>query len=249
MQVWLVDEKSSSGAQGLEALLRCLEARAGCSLRLLGASQFHPDFADAMAKLVPDLLDLLVVNEAAWPEGPWTISLLSMGLGMVVVGPTDRVERFRALAEEFSLVLVPPDCGADGLWLALVNAHTALRRECRLKEQVTSLNQRLSDRIVIERAKGILIQMHNISEEEAYKRLQLFSRHQRRKIRDIAQSVLEMKCLFAPDLNGTGADRKAEQGSTLPSAVTGKEEAPSPLVATDSSSPSSGLQATEAGEG
>jgi len=187
--------------------------------------------------LVPDLLDLLVINEAAWPEGPWTISLLGMGLGMVVVCPADRVERFRPLAEQFSLILVPPDCSADGLWLALLNAHTALRRECRLKDQVNSLNQRLSDRIVIERAKGILIQMHNITEEEAYKRLQVFSRHQRRKIRDIAQSVLEMKSLFAPQLNGAITEVKVQQGTTPSLPTDGNEQEP-PAQPKDPSTPS-----------
>jgi hypothetical protein len=210
MRVWLVDDKGSPSQHVLEDLLRELEGRSGTGLRLLGVSSFQPDFPEAVAKLVPDLLDLLVISEPVWPEGVWTVNLLSLGLGMVVLCLPERMERFRGLAEEYPLILTPPECGLEGLWLALVSAQAARRRWCRLQDQVSSLHQRLSDRIVIERAKGILIQMHEITEEEAYKRLQQFSRRQRRKIRDIAQSVLDMKSLFAPDMNGALGDFRTD---------------------------------------
>jgi len=226
MRVWLVDETDHSGRPALEKLLRRLEERPEVGLQLLGSSQFHRDFPDAMGKLLPDLLDVLVANEAAWPDGSWTMSLLSQGVAMVVVCRAERAERFRSLAEEYPLTLVAPDCTEDGLWLALLNAHDALRRHCRLKEQLNTVNQRLSDRIIIERAKGILIQMHAITEEEAYKRLQLFSRSQRRKIRDIAQSVLEMKSLFATNKNGIIPDDKVQRSANPLTLWTDEGEAP-----------------------
>jgi AmiR/NasT family two-component response regulator len=228
MRVWLVDEKNGSNSASLECQLRRLEEVTSLDLRLVGVSQFHQDFPEAMAKLVPELLDLVVTHEKAWPEGPWTLHLLGIGLGMVMICPPERAERFRPIAEEYPLILVSPDSSLDELWLALVNARTAQRRQCRLKDQVNSLNQRLSDRIVIERAKGILIQTHDITEEEAYKRLQVFSRRQRRKIRDIAQSVLELKSLFAPETNGAATGGKPPATLELASAGTGEEIVPSP---------------------
>src|SRR6516164_7091981 len=72
MRAWLVDDKNGASAGSLEALLRELEERPGTGLRLLGASPFQPDFTAAMRKLVPELLDLLVIHECFWPEGPWT---------------------------------------------------------------------------------------------------------------------------------------------------------------------------------
>jgi AmiR/NasT family two-component response regulator len=225
MRVWLVDETDHSGGPGLEKLLRGLEERPEVGLRLLGASPLHRDFPDAMGKLLPDLLDILVVNETAWSESSWTMSLLSQGLAMVVVCRAERAERFRLLAEDYPVTLVAPDCSEEGLWLALLNAQAGARRYCGLKEQLNTMNQRLSDRIVIERAKGILIQMHAITEEEAYKRLQLFSRSQRRKIRDIAQSVLEMKSLFAANQNGVIPEDKARR-TTSPLTFCSNEKEP-----------------------
>ena len=66
------------------------------------------------------------------------------------------------------------------------------------------LQQRLNDRILIERAKGVLVQRLGISEEEAYKRLRVLSRRQRRQIRDIAQSLLDAQALLTPESPGNG---------------------------------------------
>ena len=55
---------------------------------------------------------------------------------------------------------------------------------------------------MIERAKGILVQRLGISEEEAYKRLRVSSRRQRRQIRDIAQSLIDTQALLLPEQNG-----------------------------------------------
>jgi AmiR/NasT family two-component response regulator len=225
MRIWLVDEKDHSRQPALEKMLRSLEERPELGLRLLGTSPFQRDFADAMGKLLPDLLEILVVNEAAWPEGSWMMSVLNQGVAMVVVCRTESAERFRSLAEEYPITLIAPDCGEEGLWLALLNAHLGRRRHCRLKEQLHTVNQRLSDRIIIERAKGILIQMHSITEEEAYKRLQLFSRSQRRKIRDIAQSVLEMKSLFT-NKNGVVPEDKETQPANPLTLWTDERERP-----------------------
>ncbi|HLN29837.1 MAG TPA: ANTAR domain-containing protein [Gemmataceae bacterium] len=202
MRVWLVDEKSAAGTGPLEAILKQLEERSGGRLRLLGSSSFQPDFAEAMRKLVPDLLDLVVVNERAWPEGTHTQDVLSLGVGMVIIAGIDRVEQFRALAEQHPIGFVPVSPSPDALWLALVSALAAKERGTRWKEQVAHLQQRLDDRIIIERAKGILVQRLKISEEEAYQRLRVLSRRQRRQIRDIAQSLLDTQVLFAQENNG-----------------------------------------------
>jgi len=58
--------------------------------------------------------------------------------------------------------------------------------------------------VVIERAKGVLLQRLGISEEEAYKRLRVLSRRQRRQIRDIAQSLLDAQALLTPEAPANG---------------------------------------------
>jgi response regulator NasT len=152
-----------------------------------------------MRKLVPDLLDVVVVNERAWPESAWSSGLFDLGLGIVLVASPDRSERVRPLAEVHPICFAPCGVDADGMWLALCGALAAQRRQAYWKGQTATLQQRLTDRIVIERAKGVLVQRLGISEEDAYKRLRLLSRRQRRQIRDIAQSLLDTHGLLGPE--------------------------------------------------
>jgi hypothetical protein len=145
---------------------------------------------------------VLVVRDAAWLDGPWTVDVLNLGPALVVVGSRENCDRFRALAEEHPVSFLPPRPDAECAWLTLTAALASQRRQAQQKSQLARLQQRLDDRIVIERAKGILVQRLGVSEEDAYKRLRVLSRRQRRQIRDIAQSLLDTESLLAPDENG-----------------------------------------------
>jgi len=203
MRVWLIDEQQGGSPSALEEALRSLQDQLGTGLRLLGTSVFQADLAASLRKLVPDLLDLFIINESVCPEGPWLEDVLSLGIGVVLVTSADRVERFRALADAYALSFVAPSARGETFWLSLVTSQAAGKRESRWHKELAQLQQRLADRIVIERAKGILIQRLRISEEEAYKRLRVLSRRQRRQIREIAQSLLDAEQLFTTEATRT----------------------------------------------
>jgi response regulator NasT len=217
MRVWLVDDPNDKDAGSLEALLRQLAERPGTGLRLVGACGFQADLPLTLRKLVPDFLDVLVVRDRTCPDTAWTPELLTLGPGILVATEVERLDRYRALAENHPLGLVAAPPTAEGLWLALVSLLAGQRRETQWRTQVARLEQRLNDRIVIERAKGILVQRLRISEEEAYNRLRVLSRRQRRQIRDIAQSLLDAQLLFSEENNGPGssilgeAEREAKE--------------------------------------
>jgi response regulator NasT len=213
MRVLLVGDKSGPDAGTFEALLRQLEECPGSTLRLLGSAPFQSDTAQEIRQLLPDMLDLVIIKERAWPDHSCAQEILNLGLGIVIVTAPERVERFRGLAEEHTISFLPPDVEIDALWSALESAWAAHRRETQLKQQLAHLQQRLEDRIVIERAKGILVQRLKISEEDAYQRLRVLSRRQRRQIRDIAQSLLDTQCLFSSEVNGFA--RQETEGVSL----------------------------------
>jgi AmiR/NasT family two-component response regulator len=100
--------------------------------------------------------------------------------------------------------------------MALLTARTAQLRQAHWHAQVARLQQRLADRIVIERAKAILVQRLGLTEEEAYKRLRVLSRRQRRQIRDIAQSLLDTQSLLLPESNGFLAENHLPEGRCEP---------------------------------
>jgi len=212
MRLWLVEDRRADDAEGLEATLRDLADRSPGEFLLLGARPFWPDLPALLRAHTPDVL---LIHEPAWPDGPATEEVFGLGPGVVVAARPERAGRFQALAEVHPLVFAPARPGPDCLQLALVTALAARQRQAHWKGQADRLQQRLADRIVIERAKGVLVQRLHLPEEEAYNRLRVQSRRQRRPIRDIAQSLLDTQCLLEPEVaevNGNGHHRN---GSVL----------------------------------
>jgi hypothetical protein len=127
-----------------------------------------------------------------------------LGTAFVVAAEPARAGAYAALAERHPVLLVPVNPGPECLGLAALGARAAQARQRGWQAQLEQLQQRLNDRIVIERAKGVLVQRLGISEDEAYRRLRVLSRRQRRQIRDIAQSLLDAQALLTPEANGNG---------------------------------------------
>ncbi len=69
----------------------------------------------------------------------------------------------------------------------------AIFRDITGEKRMLELREELASRKLIERAKGILMDHHNISEKEAMRRLQKESRRQRKKIKEIARTVISIE--------------------------------------------------------
>jgi AmiR/NasT family two-component response regulator len=208
MRVWLLQGKQGDDPAGLEALLRPWAQQGPGGPWLVERCSLGPDLPAEVQRRRPDLL---VLAESSCPAGPWTAEVLALGVALVVAASPARAEAYAALAERHPICLMPLPPETETLGLALVTARAALRREQAWQVQIEQLQQRLNDRIVIERAKGILVQRLRIAEEEAYQRLRLLSRRQRRPIRDVAQSLLDAQELLLGEVNGdSGHDRHEE---------------------------------------
>lgn len=218
MRVWLVDDRRGDPGS-LEALLSQIANRPDGGFRFVGTRPFGPDFAVELRAQQPDIL---VVNEPAWPEDSGPLATLGWEPSILVATSVEKALRFQGLAERHALGFIPSTPSLDCLRLGLLGAAAALQRQAQWKMQMDRLQHRLNDRIVIERAKGIMVQMLGITEEEAYKRLRLHSRRERRQIKDIAQAILDSShCLFPPpssDLleSANGESRRAPPNETTP---------------------------------
>ncbi len=60
-----------------------------------------------------------------------------------------------------------------------------------LEEELAAMRDSLETRKLLDRAKGILMQAHGISEDEAYRRLQRHSMEKRRSLKEIATAVVK----------------------------------------------------------
>jgi hypothetical protein len=206
MQVWLIEEErcASQGAS-LEPALRSLGEQLHLPCTLAGVSGFVPDLANLLRAANPQVL---VVNTSIWGETQCQAEVLALGLPILLAGEVKNLECWSSLSAQHPLGYVPVDASPAELWCALWSLTQAQRREHELRAQAGRLQQRLSDRIIIEKAKGVVMRRLGISEEEAYQRLRMQSRRQRKQIRDIAQSILDTEMLL--DTNGTGGPITAD---------------------------------------
>jgi response regulator NasT len=70
------------------------------------------------------------------------------------------------------------------------------REAARLNEKVDQLESALERRVVIERAKGILMERHAIDDHAAFESLRDHARRTNRRVVDVAQSVLDTHALL-----------------------------------------------------
>jgi response regulator NasT len=101
----------------------------------------------------------------------------------------------RALDNHVLAYLVKPVKQTD-LQVAIALALRRFREFEVLREEATNLRQAITDRKVIERAKGIIMKRAGIDEQAAFRRLQKMASDRRQKLIDIAQSVLTAEATF-----------------------------------------------------
>jgi response regulator NasT len=208
MRIWLAECSNGRDDESLESVLRQILVLPDENHTLVGVRPLSPSSA---AEFRAQQVDTLIVADSAAPPDSVLAELLEANVNVLAATGVEQCNRYRALAEAHPVWFVPPRPTLETLRLALHGLTACVQRRNGWKAQLDSLQQRLNDRIVIERAKGILVQRLGISEDEAYKRLRVSSRRQRRQIRDIAQSLIDTQSLLLPDQNGYLAHSLAEE--------------------------------------
>jgi len=85
---------------------------------------------------------------------------------------------------------------AESIQAAIEVAMRRHEEKLRLVDQIQRLETALERRALIERAKGILMERHNVSEREAFDRLRDHARSRNRTVVDVAASVSEGHALL-----------------------------------------------------
>ena len=95
----------------------------------------------------------------------------------------------RAAQANISAYLMKPVSEED-LLPALTLALTRFKQFQALRQEVVDLREALEARKVIEKAKGILMRRLNLTEEEAFRRLQRQSQEGNRKLAQVAEAIV-----------------------------------------------------------
>ncbi len=70
------------------------------------------------------------------------------------------------------------------------------RQEQKLREELSDARHKLAERKVIERAKGLLMTHHQLSEDQAYQKLRTMAMNKNLKLSEIAQRLLDVEDLL-----------------------------------------------------
>jgi len=77
------------------------------------------------------------------------------------------------------------------LFPAIEIALSRFQEFAELERELDEVKNSLETRKILDRAKGILMDTHNLSENEAYRRIQQYSMAKRKSIRDVAEAIVE----------------------------------------------------------
>ncbi len=143
------------------------------------ARQTQPDLAILDIKM--PVMDGIEAAEQITQMRPIPIILLT------AYSESQLVER--AARANVSAYLMKPVAEED-LLPAITLALARFREFQALRQEVADLREALEARKVIERAKGILMRRLNLTEEEAFRRLQRQSQDTNRKLAEVAQAIV-----------------------------------------------------------
>jgi response regulator NasT len=164
----------------LEKLGHTVVAEAGDGLQAIEAARLHKPDVIIMDIKMPEM-DGIEAARAILVENPCAILFLSS---------FNEQELVEQASETGALAYLMKPFRKEDLAPALEVAVRRFRQIQSQTREIEDLKDALETRKLIERAKGILMDRHRMSEEEAFKRIHFQARNQNKKMREIAQSII-----------------------------------------------------------
>jgi len=164
----------------LEKLGHVVVAEAGDGVQAVEAARTHKPDVIIMDIKMP-VMDGIEAARTILSESPCAILFLSS---------FNEQELVEQATETGALAYLMKPFRKEDLAPALEMAVRRFRQIRSQQREIDDLKETLETRKIIERAKGILMDRHHMSEEEAFKRIHFQARNQNKKMREIAQSII-----------------------------------------------------------
>ena len=127
----------------------------------------------------------------AWPEA---LAPPEIGVVLAVSAWDESLDEVMRLVGPLGLITPNLSAMMAGAFLDLAQA--THQRICELLDKRTSLERQLKDRLVIERAKSVVMTVHALSEAEAMRLMQKRARDTNQKLIEVAEGVLASYRIF-----------------------------------------------------
>jgi len=187
-RLWLLQSQTMASDSQLSQWLADLQVSSGGEFVVVGCSDWTTALPAAVRK---GEIEAIVCRVAHHEEELAAASLagLPVPILFVVNVPLRSPQRLVSVVQQAAVV--PVSAGPDGLYTALLSLRSALVRQGELLNEIARLRDKLEQRLLIEKAKALLIQQQGLSEEQAYLQLRGLSRRQRRPMAEVARELLE----------------------------------------------------------
>lgn len=160
---------------------------------VIGESEDGQEAVEAARRLAPDVC----VMDVKMPvmDGIDAASIIAEeGIAPVVLLTAYSDQDLIARAQDAGVFayLVKPFKPGD-LAPTIEVARSRFEQNQQLRQEVADLNERIETRKLVEKAKGVLMEDHGLSEGEAYRRIQQQSMNARKSMREVAEAILLAK--------------------------------------------------------
>lgn len=181
------------------------QARRGAALRIgllesgydivasLPADAFLPE---RIAQLQPDLIIADSALDALGVLEPLVGATRGAPRPIVLFTDDDAPGSMDAALEAGVTAYIVAGLQAERVKPVLDVALARFRREQRLLDELSDTRQKLAERKVVERAKGVLMGHDKLSEEQSYQKLRSMAMNKNLKLVDIAQRILDVEDLL-----------------------------------------------------
>ncbi|MGE5620129.1 MAG: ANTAR domain-containing response regulator [Sphingomonadaceae bacterium] len=159
-------------------------------LQVVGEAVNGKQAVDLVCRLKPDLaildikmpeMDGLEAAKAIAAEYPIPV--------IVLTAYSERSLAERAIEAGVFAYLMKP-VSEDDLLPTILLAKSRFQEFQDLRRGISDLKEALETRKLIERAKGILMERRNLTEAEAFRRMQIQSQNENKKLAEIAQAII-----------------------------------------------------------
>src|SRR5450830_440358 len=151
---------------------------------------------ERIAQLQPDLIIIDAESDARDVLEHIVIATRDERRPIVLFTEDDTTSTMEAAMEAGVTAYIVAGLQSERIKPVLDVALARFRQEQKLLTELSDTKLKLAERKVVERAKGVLMAKHKLSEEQAYQKLRSMAMNKNLKLSDIAQRLLDVEDLL-----------------------------------------------------
>jgi response regulator NasT len=186
-----------AGAAALEQAERARALRIGlleAGYNIVAAFPPVVDLEERIAQLQPDVVIVDAQSDAALKK---VVAATANARRPIVCFTEDGdKEKMHAAIEAGVSAYVVAGLSADRVKAVLDVAMARFKVDQKLRDALSETRLKLAERKVIERAKGLLMERHHCTEDEAYRKLRTLAMGKNLKLGEVAQRILDVADLL-----------------------------------------------------